>query len=430
MAENLTASFRNTKYKMHREKILLDREKARFPETMADAERYVNAKKQLKLLTAENEALNKQIWDCPESTTYCKLRSEQWEKDRLLKAKKITQAEYNVFLETLNHATNLYNINSRPLTAKIYANQQLITNYQNLEYRYGAVDRYGVAVPPTKEVERVFIHKCPAPSCEGFLNKEWSCGICAVLVCKSCHETVGGAGHKCDPTTVESVKAIAKEAKPCPKCAAAISKIDGCDQMWCTQCKTAFSWKTGQIETTVVHNPHYYQWMRESGQVIPRAGNIVPNVGDCNVMRLQQWLAARHQAIPKADGEALRKHHLIESAVRNIDHIRYTFLDPFTVGYRDSEAWRRKLRVQRLANEVNDTAMKVELQRAEKAANKQQSWTQLRDMFVAAARDILGQLLDGTAEDEVMMQYESLRTFTNSEAKKVAKIYNCVCAWV
>ena len=33
--------------------------------------------------------------------------------------------------------------------------------------------------------------------------------------------------------------------------------------MWCTQCHTAFSWKSGQIQTRV-HNPHYYEWLREN----------------------------------------------------------------------------------------------------------------------------------------------------------------------
>ena len=48
-------------------------------------------------------------------------------------------------------------------------------------------------------------------------------------------------------------------------CTAAIFKISGCDQMWCTQCHIAFSWKTGQKVTGVIHNPHFYQWQRNNG---------------------------------------------------------------------------------------------------------------------------------------------------------------------
>ena len=33
--------------------------------------------------------------------------------------------------------------------------------------------------------------------------------------------------------------------------------------MFCIQCKTAFSWKTGQVEMGVIHNPHYFELLRQ-----------------------------------------------------------------------------------------------------------------------------------------------------------------------
>ena len=54
--------------------------------------------------------------------------------------------------------------------------------------------------------------------------------------------------------------------------------VRNCDQMWCTQdgCQTAFSWNTGHIVTGVVHNPHYYDWLRRqnNGQMPRQAGDI------------------------------------------------------------------------------------------------------------------------------------------------------------
>jgi hypothetical protein len=38
--------------------------------------------------------------------------------------------------------------------------------------------------------------------------------------------------------------------------------VRNCDQMFCIQCHTAFSWKSGSIESGVVHNPHYFEALR------------------------------------------------------------------------------------------------------------------------------------------------------------------------
>jgi len=44
--------------------------------------------------------------------------------------------------------------------------------------------------------------------------------------------------------------------------------------MWCTQCQTSFSWKTGRVETGVIHNPHAIKWQREHGQLLRTNGDI------------------------------------------------------------------------------------------------------------------------------------------------------------
>jgi hypothetical protein len=43
--------------------------------------------------------------------------------------------------------------------------------------------------------------------------------------------------------------------------------------MWCTHCNTAFSWTTGKIETRNIHNPHYFAYLRQTGQQITRANH-------------------------------------------------------------------------------------------------------------------------------------------------------------
>ena len=61
--------------------------------------------------------------------------------------------------------------------------------------------------------------------------------------------------------------------------------VKNCDQMWCIECKTAFSWSKGTVEVGIVHNPHYFQWMRQNGGMPGVPG------GGCNENRLQTQLS-------------------------------------------------------------------------------------------------------------------------------------------
>ncbi len=112
-----------------------------------------------------------------------------------------------------------------------------------------------------------FLCPCPKEDCRGMIESiNFKCGVCDTTICKRCRMQLNKTHkHRCNNEDIEAVKFLRKDTKACPKCATPIFKIDGCDQMWCTQCRTAFSWKTGIIETKRIHNPHAVEWQRAHG---------------------------------------------------------------------------------------------------------------------------------------------------------------------
>lgn len=124
--------------------------------------------------------------------------------------------------------------------------------------------------PEEKKERRQFIAACPATDCRGFLSTAYKCGTCAQQFCADCREPKNDE-HVCDAALVETMKAIAKDSRGCPRCGMAISKVSGCDQMYCTACDTAFSWNTGKVVEGVIHNPHYYERMRALHGAVPAA---------------------------------------------------------------------------------------------------------------------------------------------------------------
>ncbi len=113
----------------------------------------------------------------------------------------------------------------------------------------------------------VYKRPCSQADCRGFLNDDWQCGLCQVEICKDCRTVIDKLyNHKCDDATLKSVELINKETKNCPTCSEPIFKPFGCDHMFCTVCKSSFSWNTGLlIPESKQTNPLYKEYLKKMG---------------------------------------------------------------------------------------------------------------------------------------------------------------------
>lgn len=119
--------------------------------------------------------------------------------------------------------------------------------------------------------------------CRGMLGSDWRCVICKHKRCKDCHahleaklpNALGTSshthleGHKknhtCKPEDVATARLIMQDSQACPKCGTRISRVHGCDHMWCTECKTSFNYRTGlPIADSHNTNPHYGEWRAQN----------------------------------------------------------------------------------------------------------------------------------------------------------------------
>ena len=73
--------------------------------------------------------------------------------------------------------------------------------------------------------------------------------------------------HECAEDDKATAELIKKECRPCPSCAVPIHRWTGCPMMWCTNCNTAFDWHSLEvIKHDNIHNPHYMEYLERQQQ--------------------------------------------------------------------------------------------------------------------------------------------------------------------
>jgi hypothetical protein len=196
--------------------------------------------------------------------------------------------------------------------------------------------------------------------------------------------------------------------------------------MWCTQCHTAFNWRTGRIESNV-HNPHYFEWLRRNGNAVPR--NPLDN--PCN-NELQHYdytvirttLQTKHPNHPLSNSTD----EYLARTVRNIIHMRYVTVPR----YRTEDRARRneQLRIQYMRNVITEDAFKTTLQRNEKKFEKHREIHNVLTILLTTSTDIIlrfrthiSQANNNQFSDDILKEIHPIVNYVNECLRDTARTY-------
>jgi hypothetical protein len=387
LRQNFPAAWLNGDYKRHREAILVEREKQLLPESQRMVANYRNAKR---------------------------LRSGLSEKLELFRNLKQQ-------CQTLNREIWNDRYRAERLEAGGYQGYDNVSDIQRNRVEFSA--------------------PCPAGDCRGFLGADMVCGTCAVKACTSCGVLLGDT-HECKEDDKASFKSIKKDTKPCPKCHIPTYRVSGCSQMWCVGCQTPWDWNTGAVVEGVIHNPHYFQYLRErsaNGEIPRQPGDGGPNRVDCDRRRFPSgWDMSRKirddtvKKFPEQTKEYDTKKTMscplykedvdlqisMTNTMRKLIHISEVEVPHLRNRYRNTD--NADLRLKYLLNEITEAELKTQLQRREKKREKDVAVRDIYQMLCDTGRDVLwGFMDDSRTMAATVTELNALKKYANEHLKKI-----------
>lgn len=287
--------------------------------------------------------------------------------------------------------------------------------------------RYGTQTNIGAQTQRgEFFMACPKNECRGRLSTAYKCGLCAHYFCPDCHAEKGlerESNHECEKEAMDTVKELKANTRPCPKCHMGIFKVSGCDQMWCTQCHTCFSWRSGNMLNGTVHNPHFYEWQRQQntdGQA-PRAIGDIPCGGIPRLHYIQNKMRTSNiNCKTNPIVLQLEKTHLLATHLQDITMPRV-----FNKFQRRNEN-HQEAGVKYLRGKIEKKEWIDLLYRCSRREEKYRRYYQVLEMLVFNLSEIFRQFVSIKEKTIQQTVDETFRLidFANTEIRKMNKQYN------
>jgi len=198
--------------------------------------------------------------------------------------------------------------------------------------------------------------------------------------------------------------------------------VRNCDQMFCTSCHTAFSWRTGEVARGIIHNPHYFEWQRRMHD-----GAIPRQPGDDPCELTVHTIRTRMAASTNADDDPAERdahNRAILYAMQRIAHIRGHELGYGYVVPGDDE--NIDLRRRFLMDDISEDEWKRQLRLREKRKEKIIAIRHALELLTDASQDIF-RGVSGSVDSmkQTLDQFEQLCAFAGGALARVSNRFNC-----
>jgi len=409
LVDNLNKSFVDGLYSDTRKKVLFQREQARFPETM---EHVKVLRKKL-----EYQDMNSKIYT---------LRSKYQRLLNTINLVKKTDENPDIFEKIEGYIVEL-----KDLLIEIKESEHIRDTLKDELKKVGIIKERNVS----------FIHACSKEGCKGFLSTAWKCGLCDNWTCPKCFELKGhlkddpNNPHVCKEENIQSADLIRKETKNCPKCAVPIFKISGCDQMFCTVCRIAFSWRTGEIDNGTIHNPHYFQAQREINQHLnaEQRQNLQENAnrnlcGPCGDDNMPNWYLYQGIIRKLRDDKIItqQQYTWVFALFRQVGHLNGAIMNPMRMECRRFQD-QRDLRAKYILSRISKDQFEQELVQNDSIFKRNISCLQIYDLLITFFRESINKISEersGLSVIEAQEHIKRISDYANRELARLSYIYS------
>jgi len=418
LIQNFSKSFVDNVYKKHYENILFKNEILLLPAT----QNYIEIEKKRDCLRKQIHDISVEIFNIENKLNLLHNKNLLIENQNVAiqNSKKISKEEKKKLLSK-NHEQYKKNVKTLKVFQMKYEEDFSKRNILKIEY-------------DALILKNTFVKKCTYPSCRGFLSSEWKCSICDNYTCENCHEIKdNNKNHICNNDTIETVKLITKDTKNCPNCGVGIFKIEGCDQMYCVDCHTPFSWTTGKIENGTIHNPHYYEWMRNNGHdrnlTDIQCGREINHEFIYELMRIAFSKVTILTDCIEHRNIFLQNMYFFENACQYIINIRNIELPKYNVEMINNNL---DLRVLLITNNMSEENFKKQIYIRRKDMLKKREIANVISTYINCSTDIMYRFLNDLNDNNIklnryIMEMDELKKYIEECLIDISNIYKSTC---